>query len=195
VVLARWYRSRMRRTLAAVVGLAALWLLGAVSVVSAEAAGDVGFGGAQRHLPARTLVVPFVLDDDTVRLVAALDEMGFVAFGGIGYEVVVSEGELVTRELAARPRAAVALAWLVVHGRPAARLYAYWALRRVDPVAARGHRQRLGNDATSVLTVSGCVGRMATVAAGVGLAERRALRAGATGGRRGPWPVAARARP
>ena len=154
-------------------GFAAVCLCGAVSVASAQEAKDAAFGEAQRHLPARALVVPFVLDDDTAQLVAALDEMGFVAFGGIGYEGVVSDGEVVTRELATRPRAAVALAWLVVHGRPAARLYAYWALRRVDPIAARGHRPRLGKDATSVLTVTGCVGRTETVGVGVRLAERR----------------------
>jgi hypothetical protein len=165
----------MRRRLAVVAGLAAVLLFGVASPASAQDAEDAAFGEAQRHLPARTLVVPFVLDDDTARLVAALDEMGFVAFGGVGYEDAISDGEIVTRELAARPRAAVALAWLVVHGRPAARLYAYWALRRVDPVAARGHRRRLATDATPVLTVAGCVGRMATVAAGVRLAEARAF--------------------
>jgi hypothetical protein len=164
----------MRRTRWVALGFAA-WLVAFAAPAAAEGIDELPLQQPQRQLAPRAVTLPWLLDDETVGLASALDEMGFVAFGGIGYEGAVSDGEVVTRQLATRPRAAVALAWLVVHGRPAARLYGYWALRHLDPVAARTYQSRLGADRTPVVLVTGCIVRMSTVADAARVADRREL--------------------
>ena len=121
---------------------------------------------------ARAVPLPRTLDDETAGLATALNEMNMVAFGGVGYTGEASRGETTTRRLAARPRAAAALAWLIVHGRPAARLYAYWALRAVDPTSARRYRARLRANRTPVDFMSGCFMETSTVAEIARLADK-----------------------
>ena len=59
----------------------ATWLAGGFTASVAaqgtdDASVEASFLRPQRQLPARALTVPLLLDDETARLVVALDEMG-----------------------------------------------------------------------------------------------------------------------
>jgi hypothetical protein len=98
-----------------------------------------------------------------VKDLAAVDSF---AVGGVGVAGVTSPGEKLTRAIATRPDAIAAFEMLATGDNPAARVYAYWALRelRLDPRRAARHAVRLGRDRATVLAYSGCMRYQATVA-------------------------------
>jgi hypothetical protein len=80
------------------------------------------------------------------------------AIGGVGYAGVTSRGETLTRELAKEPDAIAVFTQLATHPNRVARLYAYWALRSLDPARAQKLKTVLEADRTPVTLMSGCVG-------------------------------------
>lgn len=99
------------------------------------------------HLSARSQAV-----------VAKLLEARKFALGGVGFAGTMSAGEELTRYLAHRPDAIAAFDWLANQHRPAAQLYAYWALRTLAPDHARAHATELHHDRRRVMAFHGCIG-------------------------------------
>ncbi|HEU4727494.1 MAG TPA: hypothetical protein VFT22_06390 [Kofleriaceae bacterium] len=87
----------------------------------------------------------------------ALDAIETFAIGRVGFAATPNQGETLTLELASRPDAVEAFAWLAEHGSPVARLYAYWALRTLAPGRAAAYDAALSGDPTLVETASGCI--------------------------------------
>jgi hypothetical protein len=85
------------------------------------------------------------------------------AIGGIGFAGATSRGEELTLALAKEPDAIAAFDEILQRDNPAAQLYAYWALRTLDPALAAKHRAALAKDTSSVSSMSGCIGFDETV--------------------------------
>ena len=94
---------------------------------------------------------------------AAVDSF---AVGGVGVAGTTSRGEELARAIAARPDAIAAFEVLATGDNPAARVYAYWALRELDPDQKRVGRlsTRLQGDRSKVPAFSGCMRYESTVA-------------------------------
>jgi hypothetical protein len=93
-----------------------------------------------------------------------LDAVETFALGFVGIMATPNEGETITLQLAQRPDAVEAFVWLADHGAPVARLYAYWALRTLDPDRAGEYATALAGDPEMVETGSGCRVWQASVA-------------------------------
>lgn len=95
------------------------------------------------------------------------------ALGGVGFAGTTSDGERLTRGIAASPDASRAFDWLAHQDAPVAQLYAYWALRALAPDRAATAAQHLAKDARPVRIMSGCVLREVTVAEALAHATQR----------------------
>lgn len=102
---------------------------------------------------------------DLSPIAASLSQVDSFALGGVGFTGEKSTGERLALALAEEPDALVMFERLAVDPNRAARLYAYWALRTLDPVAAQRHRAALAHDANVVMTMHGCIGSRARVRA------------------------------
>ena len=91
-------------------------------------------------------------------LAAKLANIDLFAVGGVGFAGETSHGEAMTVELAREPGAVAAFEQLLASDNRAAGLYAYWALRTLDPKLAAKHRARLAQDTTVVHAMAGCIG-------------------------------------
>jgi len=103
---------------------------------------------------------------ETAADLKALEAVDSFAVGGVGVAGTMSPGEKLTRAIAARPDAVAAFAQLATGKNPAARVYAYWALRELDPDPKRvsGLATHLGKDRAEVSAFSGCMHYQSTVA-------------------------------
>lgn len=106
------------------------------------------------------------LSKETVSDLKALAAIDSFAVGGVGFAGTISVGEKLTRAIAARPDAVTALEQVATGTNPAARVYAYWALRELDPDPKRveGLLTRLSKDRAQVSAFSGCMRYESTVA-------------------------------
>ena len=98
-------------------------------------------------------------------LVRDLDRNDTFALGPVGIAAVMSSGEAIAREIAARPDGVAAAEQLVATGGPAARLYALWILGQRAPDLAARHAEALSADPAQVWQMSGCIKMPSTVAA------------------------------
>jgi hypothetical protein len=94
---------------------------------------------------------------DLSPIAASLSQVDTFALGGVGFTGATGEGENLTLALAREPDALVMFDRLAVDPNRAARLYAYWALRTLDPLLAQRHRGALAHDATPIETMNGCL--------------------------------------
>ena len=79
------------------------------------------------------------------------------ALGGVGITGAPNEGEQLALQLAHEPGAVAMFEKLAMHDNRVARLYAYWALRTLDPTRARTHEATLMFDDTTVDWMTGCL--------------------------------------
>lgn len=131
--------------------------------------------------PPRATPVAAALSKETASDLKALTAVDSFAVGGVGVAGTISRGEELTRAIAARPDAIAALEQAATSKNPAARVYAYWALRELDPDPQRVERlaANLGNDRAQVAAFSGCMQYQSTVAelvAEIANGQRTALR-------------------
>ena len=80
------------------------------------------------------------------------------ASGGVGISGAMGYGEQLTRKLATEPNAVRMFDLVAASPNRVARLYAYWALRSLDPARAKALREILVDDTTPIETFSGCMG-------------------------------------
>ena len=95
-----------------------------------------------------------------VKLSATAAELAKVtrfALGGVGVAGTTSEGEVLARKLAKEPDAIAQFTVLAQHDNRVARLYAYWALRTLDPARAASQAPTLLSDPTKVEAMGGCM--------------------------------------
>jgi hypothetical protein len=91
---------------------------------------------------------------DLSPLAASLSQVEMFALGGVGFTGEKSEGEKLTIALSHEPDALVMFERLAVDPNRASRLYAYWALRTLDPVGAQRHRAALAHDRNAITTAA-----------------------------------------
>lgn len=91
-------------------------------------------------------------------LATSLSQIEMFAIGGVGFAGATSRGEELALALAREPDAIAMFDKLIVHPNRAARLYAYWALKTLDPTRAQQHQRALASDATEIETMHGCIG-------------------------------------
>jgi hypothetical protein len=103
------------------------------------------------------------IDPDTQIAMEALDAIDTFAIGRVGFAGTPNQGETLTLELAQRPDAVEAFAWMAERGSPVARLYAYWALRTLAPSRAAIYAAALAKDTDPVEIASGCILSTSTV--------------------------------
>lgn len=108
--------------------------------------------------------IPATITSETRSAMVALDATTVFALEGVGITGQPSPGKQLTDHIMLRPDAEDALDWLVTHARPAAQLYAYWALGTIAPSRATVHAMAMENDNTEVDTASGCSVWTTTVA-------------------------------
>ena len=122
--------------------------------------------GSAAGAPPGTKPVTVALSKETASDLKALAAVDSFAVGGVGVAGTMSPGEKLTRAIAARPDALAAFEQVASGTNPAARVYAYWALRELDPDAKRVERlaSNLGKDRAQVPAFSGCMRYESTVA-------------------------------
>ena len=127
-------------------------------------------GSAAGGPPRVTPPVTAALSKETASDMKALAAVDSFAVGGVGVAGTISRGEELTRAIAARPDAIAAFEQVATGKNPAARVYAYWALRELDPDPKRvdRHWTRLRVDRALVPAFSGCMRYESTVAKLVG---------------------------
>ncbi len=123
-------------------------------------------GSAAGGPPQGTPPVTAALSKETASDMKALGAVDFFAVGGVGVAGTLSRGEELTRAIAARPDAIAALEQVVTGKNAAARVYAYWALRELEPDRKRveGLGTRLRVDRADVPAFNGCMRYELTVA-------------------------------
>ncbi len=116
--------------------------------------------------PPRGTPVTAALSKETASDLKALAAVDSFAVGGVGVAGTMSPGEKLTRAIAARPDALAAFEQVSAGKNPAARVYAYWALRELDADAKRVERlaTSLRTDRAQVPAFSGCMRYESTVA-------------------------------
>jgi hypothetical protein len=102
----------------------------------------------------REVAAPRTLSATAAKLV----QVDRFALGGVGYAGAPNSGETLTREIAAEPDAIAVFTELATHPNRVTRLYAYWALRTLEPQRAETVKAVLAADRTMVQLMSGCVG-------------------------------------
>jgi hypothetical protein len=132
----------------------------ASSPVPSPPAGATGTRGA----PFATVDIPDDLTPASRSHVAELRNAGLFSLGGVGVTGQEPQALITTEALAAERDAVAAFEWLVVNGSAAARVYAYWALRTLDPERASHHAATLASDTDAVETAHGCIISDTTVA-------------------------------
>ena len=90
-------------------------------------------------------------------LATKLASVDTFAVTGVGIAGTTSGGETLTLEIAKQPDAIATFEELLSHPNRVARLYAYWALRTLDPPRAATHANIFANDTTMVQTGAGCL--------------------------------------
>jgi hypothetical protein len=122
-------------------------------------------GSAAGGPPGPTPVTA-ALSKETAADLKALAAVDSFAVGGVGVAGMMSPGEKLTRAIAARPDAVAAFEQVAAGKNAAARVYAYWALRELDPDAKRVERLAtdLRKDRAQVPAFSGCMSYESTVA-------------------------------
>ncbi|HKE19816.1 MAG TPA: hypothetical protein VKB80_33300 [Kofleriaceae bacterium] len=131
--------------------------------------------------PQATPPVTAALSKETASDMKALSAVDFFALGGVGVAGSISPGEKLTRAIAARPDAIAAFEQVATGTNPAARVYAYWALRSLepDPKRVEVHWTRLRKDRAHVHAFAGCIRHDSTVARLVGeIADGRRMSLG-----------------
>ena len=129
------------------------WIMVLVVGCAHEPIGDDRVRPAPGPKPIEEKPMPPV---ELSELVAKLAEVKTFALGGVGYAGAPNEGEQLAREIAKHPDAVATFDKLAVHGNRVARLYAYWALRTLDPPRAAAHAPLLLADPTTVESMAGC---------------------------------------
>ena len=132
-----------------------------VALLCTFLASGTAAGGPPRPTPAAAALSKETASD--LKLLAAVDSF---AVGGVGYAGTTSRGEELARAIAARPDAIAAFEQLATGESAAARVYAFWALRELDPDPKRVDRllTRLRKDVTKVSAFAGCMRYRPTVA-------------------------------
>lgn len=126
-----------------------------------------------RDQPRTPTPSPQVAPAPPAKTAPASDEL--FAIGGVGFAGETSPGEARTLEQAKRPDAIAVFEAELASPDRARRLYAYWALRTLDPERAAAHREALASDQTVVHAMSGCIGFDETTAKLVATAESQPM--------------------
>ena len=103
-----------------------------------------------------------------------LAEVERFALGGVGYGGEPNIGETLTRTIASEPDAIAVFSRLAAHPNPVTRLYAYWALRTLDPARAQQVEKTIAADPTEISFMSGCLGYTEPASKALAYIEQRA---------------------
>ena len=108
---------------------------------------------SRRSLLAQLTAAPVMLAASS----ESITQVGFFAFGGVGFTGRMSSGEQAYRAIRSAPDAKAKFEELLQTGNPQARCYALVGLWKIDPRRFREEAEKLRNSSQPVHTMRGCV--------------------------------------